>query len=152
DVVHADGDVGGDHRVAAAQQLVQRRPVELAPQVVYRDLDSGLGAGVLFHRALDQVGDAVEVGDLLADQARRDVVSHRVDDGAVGVAGDHGGGGSAAVADLAGIGVDHHHHVLDLLDGAQGGLEGRFQRHAEHAEADIGDFHFCLAKIGRAHV
>src|SRR5690606_17728706 len=97
DVVHADGDVGGDHRVAAAQQLVQRRPVELAPQVVYRDLDSGLGAGVLFHRALDQVGDAVEVGDLLADQARRDVVSHRVDDGAVGVAGDHGGGGSAAV-------------------------------------------------------
>src|SRR5690606_4871212 len=45
DVVDADGDVGGDHRVAAAQQLVQRRPVKLAPQVVHRDLDGGLGAG-----------------------------------------------------------------------------------------------------------
>src|SRR5690606_6587809 len=98
-------------------------------------------AGVLLHRALHQVGDAVEVGDVLADQPWRDVVAHRVDDGAVGVAGDHGGGGRAAVTDLAGVGVHHHHHVLDLLHGAQGGLERRFQRHAEHAEADVADLH-----------
>src|SRR3546814_11473428 len=56
--------VGGDHRVAAAQQLVQRRAVELAPEVVHRDLERGLGAGVLLHRALHQVSDEVEVADV----------------------------------------------------------------------------------------
>jgi hypothetical protein len=113
-------------RLAAAQQLVERRVVQLAPQVVDGDLHRRLGAGVLLHRALDQVGDAVEVGDLLADQARRDVVADRLDDRAVGIAGDHRGGRRLAIADVAGVGVDHHHDVLDLLDGAQGSLERVF--------------------------
>src|SRR5690606_3262477 len=74
DGVHADGDIGGDDRVAATEHLVQRRVVELAPQVVHRDLHRRLGAGVLLHRGLDQPGDAVEVGDVLADEPGRDVV------------------------------------------------------------------------------
>jgi hypothetical protein len=76
--------------------------------------------------AWTSMGDAVEVGDLLADQPRRDVVADRLDDRAVGVAGDHRGRRRLAIADVAGVGVDHHHDVLDLVDGAQGSLERVF--------------------------
>src|SRR5688572_14067903 len=146
DVVDADGDVGGDHRVSAAEHLVQRCAVELPPQVVDRDLDGGLGAGVLLQRGLDQVGDAVEVVDFLADQARGDVPADRLDDRTVRVAGDHRRGGRFAVADMAGVGVHRHDDVFDRVDGAQRGLERRLQRDPDHAEADFGDFHAVAAR------
>src|SRR5690606_38649744 len=139
DGVHADGDIGGDHRVATAQHLVQGSVVELSEQVIDGNFHRGLGAGVLLHRGLDQSRDAVQIGDVLANQARGDVVAARVDDGSVGVAGDDGGGRCLAVADLAAVGVDHHHHVFALLDSAQGGLEWRLQGHAKHAEFNAGD-------------
>src|SRR5699024_9426671 len=125
----------------AAQKLVQRRVVELAPEVVNGDLDGGLGAGVFLHRALDQAYQVVEVGDVATDQQRRDVVPDGVDDRAVRVAGDGGGGGSLAVADVAGIGVHLDDDVLDLVHRAQRRLERRLQRHAQHRVADFRDFH-----------
>ncbi len=141
DVVHADGDVGGDDRVAAAQHLVQRRVVQLRPQVVNRDLHRGLGAGVAFQRGLDEVGDAVEVGDVLAYQAGPDELAHRFDDGAVRVAGDDRRRRRFAIADVAGVRVHDHHDVLHRVHRAQGGLERCLQRHAQHAEPDVGDLH-----------
>jgi hypothetical protein len=141
DVVDADGDVGGDDRIAAAEHPVQRRAVELAEQVVHRDLDRGLGAGVAFECALDRLRDAVEVGDLAADQARRDVACDRICDRAMRVAGDHRCRRRLAVADVPGVGVHADHDVLDRVDRAQRGLERCLQGHAQQAEADVGDFH-----------
>ena len=141
DVVHADGDVGADDRLAAAQHLVERCAVVLAPQVVERDFHRRLGAGVALQRGLDQAHRVVEVGHLLADQARADEVADGLDDRAVGVAGDHRRGRRLAVADLAGVGVQGHDDVFDGLDRAQRGLERGFQRDADAAQREVGDFH-----------
>src|SRR3546814_483413 len=98
--------------------------------------------------ALDEPGDAVEVGDLLADQARGDELVDRRDDRAMGVAGDHRRGRRLAVADVAGVGVDADDDVLDRLHRAQSGLERRFQRNPQHAEADVGDLHWLALSDG----
>src|SRR5690606_35497742 len=76
-----------------------------------------------------------------ADQARADDLADGLDDRAMGVAGDDRGGGGLAVAHVAAVGVDGDHHVLDGVDGAQGGPERGLQRHPQHAEPDVGDLH-----------
>ncbi|MET3930845.1 hypothetical protein ABIE51_002732 [Lysobacter sp. OAE881] len=117
--------------------------VQLAEQVVHRDLHRRLRAGVLLQRGLDQLRDAVEVRDFLADQARRDELVDGLDDGAVRVAGDDRRRRRFAIADVTGVGMHADDDVLDRLDRAQRGLERRFQRDAQHAEPDLRDLHSC---------
>ena len=45
------------------------------------------------------------------------------------------------VTGVAGIGAHEHHDVLDRVDRAQRGLERGLQRHAQHAQFDVGDLH-----------
>ncbi len=144
DVVDADRDVGRDDRIAAAEHLVERRVVELAAQVVDRDLDRRLGAGVFLEGALNQLRDPIEIGDVLADEPRRNELADGFDDRAMRIAGDHRRRGRLAIADVPRVGVHRDDDVFDLVDRAQRRLEGRLQRYAQHAKADFGDFHDVL--------
>lgn len=95
----------------------------------------------------------VEVGDFMSNQAWRNVVADRLDDGTVGVAGDDGSGRRLAITDMATVGVDHDHDVFDTVNAAQGSLERSLERYAQHAETDVGDLHglpaVCVAGAGR---
>ena len=147
DVVDADRDVGRHDRIAAAEHLVERRVVELAEQIVNRDLDRRLGAGVFLEGALDQLRDPIEIGDVLADEPRRNELADGFDDRAVRIAGDHGCRGRLAIADAPCVRVHSDDDVFDLVDRAQRRLEGRLERHAQHPKADFSDLHDVLVSI-----
>ena len=124
-------------RLAPAQEPPERRVQGLAPQVQQGHIHRRLGGGVVDHGALQFLHHRVQVHQVHADDGRGDEVPDGAGYGALRLPGDDGGGRRLAIA-LQAVFPDHpHHHVVDVLHCAQGGLEGMGQGEGYVSHLDL---------------
>ena len=115
--------------------------VQLAVEVPQGHIHGGLGAGIVDDALLNGLAEGLKFVHFLAHDVGSDVVPDGTDDGTGGVAGDDTGGRCFAIAHSAGIGVDLHDHILNGVDGAQGGFERGPQGHGDPAQTYFGNLH-----------
>ena len=128
--VYGDGDVGFERCARPAQQLVEGLFLRPGPEVVEGHVHRRLGGGVVHHAGVELFHAGGQIQNVHAHQRGADVIVHGAEYGAVGVAGDDGGGRRFAVA-LALVGDDAHDDVAERFHRAQRGLEGPRQRQGD---------------------